>query len=96
MPASEWNPDAAPKHADDIDRTLHESPEDWWDRFGIRLSLQILCVALFIATMWFINRPNFEKCSAQESAAERNVCYDELRNELLMPPAKGAECCSVR
>ena len=34
MPASEWNPDAAPKHADDIDRTLHESPEDWWDRFG--------------------------------------------------------------
>ena len=96
MAASEWNPNTASKHDDDIDRARYESPEDLWDQFGIRLSLQILCVALFIAAMWFISQPNFEKCSAQKSAAERNVCYDGLRNQLLKPPAKGAECCGVR
>ena len=36
------------------------------------------------------------KCSVLESATERNACYDELRNELSRPPAKGADCCNVR
>jgi hypothetical protein len=89
MRASDWNLDTTSKHDDDNDFVLPESPEDLGDRSGIRLSLLILCVALFIAAMWYISRPSFEKCSALESVAKRNVCYDELRNELLKPPAKG-------
>jgi hypothetical protein len=68
-----------------------ESPEDLIDRFGIRTALLVLCVALFIAAIWVVSRPSFEKCSALENATERNACFETLRNDLLKPPAKGAD-----
>jgi hypothetical protein len=68
-----------------------KSPEELVDRFGIRTSLLILCVGLFIAALWMGSHPSFEKCLALENATERYACYDSLRAELLKPPAKGAE-----
>jgi hypothetical protein len=73
------------------DLTLPDSPEERIDRFGVMTALFVLCVAFFIAAIWFLNRPSFEKCSTLESAAERNGCYDKLRNDLSQPPAKGAD-----
>ena len=73
------------------DATWPEPPEGLVDRFGIRTALFVLCVALFIAAIWLVSRPSFEKCSALENATERNACYETLRNDLLKPPAKGAE-----
>jgi hypothetical protein len=49
----------------------------------------VLCIALFIAAIWLVNGPSFEKCSALENATERNACYEGLRNDLSRPPAKG-------
>ena len=66
-------------------------PEDLVNRFGTRASLLILCIALFIAAVWIFSRPSFEKCSVSEIATVRNACYDELRSELMKPPAKGAD-----
>jgi hypothetical protein len=68
-----------------------KSPEELIDRFGMRASLLILCVGLLIAAVWMISRPSFEKCLALENAIERDACYDNLRAELLKPPAKGGE-----
>ena len=68
-----------------------ESQEALIDRFGIRTALFVLCVALFIAAIWLVSRPSFEKCSALENVTERNACFDTLRNDLLKPPAKGAD-----
>jgi hypothetical protein len=68
-----------------------EPPEEPIDRFGIRIALLVLCVALFIAAIWLVSRPSFEKCSAVENVTERNACYETLRNDLLKPPAKGAD-----
>jgi hypothetical protein len=68
-----------------------QSPEEIVDRFGMRASLLMLCVGLLIAAVWMISRPSFEKCLALENATERQACYDNLRAELLKPPAKGAE-----
>jgi hypothetical protein len=76
---------------DESDLAEPRSPEEFVDRFGLRASLLILCVGLLIATIWMISRPSFEKCSGLESATERHACYDNLRAELLKPPAKGAE-----
>jgi hypothetical protein len=67
-----------------------ESSEEFIDRFGIRTALLVLCVALFIAAIWVVSRPSFEKCSALENITERNACFETLRNDLLKPPAKGA------
>jgi hypothetical protein len=68
-----------------------EPAEELVDRFGIRTALVALCVALFIAAIWLASRPSFEKCSALENATERNACFETLRNDLLKPPAKGAD-----
>jgi hypothetical protein len=68
-----------------------KSPEELVDQFGIRLAMLILCAGLFIAAIWVISRPSFEKCSALESVIERDTCYDQLRIDLLKPPAKGAD-----
>ena len=68
-----------------------QSPEEIVDRFGIRASLLMLCVGLLISAVWMISRPSFAKCAALENATERQACYDNLRAELLKPPAKGAE-----
>lgn len=68
-----------------------ETPEETADRFGIRAALVVLCIALFIAAMWLVTGPSFEKCSALENLAQRNACYDALRNDLFKPPAKGGD-----
>src|ERR1700735_2716046 len=76
---------------DECDLAEHKSPEEFVDRFGVWVSLLILFVGLLIAAVWMVSRPSFEKCLALENATERQTCYDNLRTELLKPPAKGAE-----
>jgi hypothetical protein len=73
------------------DAAWPEPPEALVDRFGIRTALFVLCVALFIAAIWLVSGPSFEKCSALENVTERNACFEALRNDLLKPPAKGAD-----
>jgi hypothetical protein len=78
---------------DDLETTSKEDeqpkvPEDDVDRLGVRISLLVLCVALFLAANWVIGTASFQKCSALGNVTQRNTCYDDLRNELLKPPAK--------
>jgi hypothetical protein len=80
---------------DKCDLAEPKSPEELIDRFGIRASLLILCAGFLIAAVWMISRPSFEKCLALENEPERQVCYENLRAELLKPPAKGAEAPSA-
>jgi hypothetical protein len=79
------------KDDDEDDVALPKSPEDLVDQFGIRTALLLLCIALFIAAMWVISQPSFERCSAMENPTERHACYDKLRAELLKPPTKGVQ-----
>ena len=88
MPVSPWDFDLD-NDARDVLRP--KSPEELADQFGIRSALLVLCIAFFIAAIWFVDSPSFEKCSAVENATDRNACYDGLRTELLKPPAKGAD-----
>jgi len=67
-----------------------DSAEESIDRFGLRTALLLLCLTFFVAAVWFMNMPSFEKCSALANVTERNICYDGLRKELLKPPIKGA------
>ena len=80
---------AVQENEDEADRP--EPPEALVDRFGIRTALFVLCVALFIAAIWLVSGPSFGKCSALENVTERNGCFETLRNDLLKPPAKGAD-----
>jgi hypothetical protein len=86
----EWHFDTAPD-GDKDDVIDSKSPEDSADRFGVNLSLLILCVALLIAALGLMVSPSFEKCSALANVTQRNACYGELRNDLMKPPAKGGE-----
>ena len=76
---------------DEPDVPLPDSPEQRADRFGLLIAFFALGIAFFIAAIWFLNRPSFEKCSTLQSVAERNACYDKLRNDLSQPPAKGPD-----
>ena len=76
---------------DERDITLPKSAEERVDQFGIRTALFVVAVAFFIAAMWLISSPSFEKCSALENVTERSACFDTLRSELLRPPAKGPD-----
>ena len=76
---------------DEPDVPLPDSPEQRVDQFGLLIAFFALGIAFFIAAIWFLNRPSFEKCSTLESVAERNACYDKLRNDLSQPPAKGPD-----
>jgi len=73
------------------DVVLPKTAEERVDQFGFRTALFVLCVTFFIAAVWLISRPSFEKCSALENATERNACFDALRSDLLKPPAKGPD-----
>jgi hypothetical protein len=90
MQDRDWHFDIVPKDRDDDDLLWSQSPEDRADRFGIRSAILVLCVALFIAAVWFMTAPSFDKCSALQSVSERNACYASLRQNLFKPPAKGA------
>ena len=90
MTRTEWDFDTTID--DDVSDALRpKSPEDLTDQMGVRVALVVLCVASFIAAVWFWGGPSFEKCSAIANVADRNACYEALRKELLKPPAKGAE-----
>jgi hypothetical protein len=90
MRGSQWDFDTTiDNYARDLLRP--KSPEELVDQFGIRSTLLVLCIAFFIAAIWFVSSPSFEKCSAVENVTDRNACYDGLRKELLKPPAKGAD-----
>jgi hypothetical protein len=65
--------------------------QDLLDQFGLMPSGMMLCIGLLIATLWVVNSPSFEKCSAFENVMERNNCYDLLRAGSLKPPGKGAD-----
>jgi len=86
MQGREWDFD---NRLDDV--ASPESAEERLDRFGVRTALLVICIACFIAAIWLANTPSFEKCSALENATERHACFDTLRNDLLKPPAKGAD-----
>src|SRR5262245_51187141 len=90
MSGSNWNWDTTIDN-DERDVLGSKSPEDVADQFAIRAALLVLYAALVIAAIWFVSSPSFEKCSTLENATDRNACYDRLRNELLKPPAKGAD-----
>jgi hypothetical protein len=87
---SEYDFENAVQEKED-DGAWPESPEEFIDRFGVRTALLVLCLAFFIAAIWVVSRPSFEKCSALENVTERNACFETLRNDLLKPPAKGAD-----
>lgn len=90
MQRSEWDFDNTADH-DEPDAPEPKSPESLVDQFGIRTALLVLCIACFIAAIWLASRPSFEKCSGLESVTERSACFETLRNDLLKPPAKGAD-----
>jgi hypothetical protein len=90
MQSSKWDFDTT-LHDDESHVPRSESREDFTDQMGIRIALVALCIASFIAAVWFVSGPSFEKCSAVANVTDRNACYDELRNDLLRPPAKGAD-----
>jgi hypothetical protein len=90
MQAQKWDFDTTTDNdTGDVLRT--KSPDDLADQRGIRIALLVLCIASFIAAIWFLSNPSFEKCSAVENVTDRNACYEKLRKELLKPPAKGAD-----
>ena len=86
MNHSEWDFHTGEKGDDDF--ALPETPEDRAGRFGLRTAFLVLCIALFIAAIWVVSRPSFEKCSALESVTRRNACFDMLRNNFLKPPER--------
>ena len=84
MPTSDWDYLETTSKEDEQPK----APEDDVDRLGVRISLLVLCVALFLAAYWMIRAPSFSQCSALEKVTERNTCYDKLRNDLLKPPVR--------
>ena len=88
METSEWDY-LALKDEDEADIARPKTPADFVDRLGFRIAVSVLCVGLFLAVLWVLSGPSFQKYSAIEDAAQRSSCFSELRKELLKPPAKG-------
>ncbi len=88
MQDTDWHFDIVPRDDSENDALRPKSREDLADEFGIRTALVVLCVALFIAAVWFMTAPSFEKCSVLQNAVERNACYAELRHDLFKPPIR--------
>jgi hypothetical protein len=88
MQPTEWDFHSSTEKDED-DTALPETPEERVDRYGVATALFVLCVAFFIAAIWVLTQPSFEKCSTLENAAERNACFDTLRQDQLQPAAKG-------
>jgi len=87
MQPSEWDFESkVEEDKDDVARP--ETPEERVDRFGIRTAPLVLGVAFFIAAMWLVSRPSFEKCITVQNAAERSACFEALRDEFLKPPTR--------
>jgi hypothetical protein len=88
MQNTDWHFDIVPKDDSENDAPRPKSREELTDDFGIRTALVVLCIALFIAAVRFMTAPSFEKCSALQNVAERNACYDTLRQDLFKPPLR--------
>jgi hypothetical protein len=87
MPTSHHSFDEpAPLEADDP--RIPETQEDVIDRVGIRLAMFVLCIACFIAALWVLGTPSFEKCIVLTSVSERYACYEALRSAFLRPPER--------
>lgn len=80
--------DLRPISEDDSDVTRPTSQEESVDQWAVRATLIVLCAALFIAAVWLVSLPSFDKCSALDDLSQRHACYDNLRGELLKPPVK--------
>ena len=92
MQNAQWDrPDLTSDENDNADIRWPKSPEEQVDRFGVRAALLTLCIALFLAAVWVASAPSFGKCGALEDQSARLACYENLRSELLKPPAKGAD-----
>ena len=87
MQRSKWDFTVDEKNAQSV--ASRKLSEERIGQLGVRTALLVLCVASFLAALWLVSGPSFEKCSALESVSERNACFDTLRNGLLKPPAKG-------
>lgn len=96
MQEAGWDFSLTSKGDHDRDVPQPKSPEEMVDQFGIRVALLVLCLALFIAAVSAMGVQTFEKCSALGDPTDRHACYDNLRVELLKPPAKGANFTAVR
>src|SRR5262245_10755450 len=90
MQAQNWDFDTTNDN-DTGDVLQTKSPDDLADQRGIKISLLVFCIASFIAAIGFLRSPSFEKCSAMQNLTDRNACYEELRKDLMKPPAKGAD-----
>jgi hypothetical protein len=72
MQAQKWDFDTTTDNdTGDVLRT--KSPDDLADQRGIRIALLVLCIASFIAAIWFLSNPSFEKCSAVENVTDRKL-----------------------
>jgi len=80
--------DVAQTSEENSDGTLPTSQEELVDQLAVKVALIVLCVAVFMAALWLVKLPSFEKCSALNDPSQRHACYDDLRGELLKPPAK--------
>ena len=87
MQSSKWDFDAT-TDSDVGDILWPKSSEEFADDFGMGTALVVLCIAFFIAAIWFVSIPSFEKCVAVANVTDRYACYERLRRELLKPPAK--------
>jgi hypothetical protein len=74
------------RHAKALQNASLETPTDLGSD-----AVRDIAAALNVLLAWMISRPSFEKCLTLENATERHACYDNVRAELLKPPAKGAE-----
>jgi hypothetical protein len=86
MQDDKWDLSSASE--DDHEVTHATSQEESVDQWAVRIALIVLCVALFIAAVWLMKLPSFEKCSTLDDPSQRHACYDNLRAELLRPPVK--------
>ena len=84
MPTLDWDHRETSSKEDEQPK----SPEENVDRLGVRVFTVGATRCAFSRGQLGERTASFQKCSALEHVTQRNACYDELRNELLKPPAK--------
>src|SRR5262245_6942647 len=90
MQPSKWDdPGPLITNDDNSDAPQPSSSELREARFGIGVSLLVMCIALVLMMIQLISEPSFEKCSTLENQSERYICYDHLREQLFRNPTKG-------
>jgi hypothetical protein len=87
-------------HDIDWSRDLEfDEPDEAWrwteeptqaERVGMITSVIVVTVSLALLVVWAESRSSFERCSALTDFNARVTCYEELRQQEMRPPAKGA------